>query len=45
MEENFVTVRINGHYEVYDQDGKFVVSGDSERECEEEILERMSKLY
>ena len=44
MEEKFVTVRINGHYEVYNQDGEFIASGDTEREREEEIAEIVGKL-
>ena len=32
-------VRVKGHYEVYDMNGKFITSGDTYRECEEDLKE------
>ncbi len=39
MEENYTTVRINGHFEVYNENDEFILSGDSYHECENELRE------
>lgn len=32
-------VRVKGHYEVFDENGNFVTSGDTYRECQEDLME------
>ena len=39
LEENYTTVRINGHFEVYNENDEFILSGDSYHECENELRE------
>lgn len=36
-------IAVNGHYEVYDGFGKFVLSGDTYAECEKELDDIMSE--
>ena len=39
MDETYRIVQNKGHYEVYDENGKFVSSGDTWDECYNELLE------
>ena len=39
MDNTHRIVRVKGHYEAYDSDGNFVVSGDTWDECEKELIE------
>lgn len=32
-------VAVKGHYEAYDKNGNFIVSGDTYDECEKELIE------
>ena len=39
MDNTHRIVRVKGHYEAYDSDGNFVLSGDTWDECEKELIE------
>ena len=39
LEEKYTTVHINGHFEVYNENDEFILSGDSYHECENELRE------
>lgn len=37
---NYKIICTHGHYEVYDDNGNFICSGDTEREVKEEIQQK-----
>lgn len=41
MDNTHRIVRVKGHYEVYDSDGNFVLSGDTWGECYNDLAEML----
>ena len=41
MDTTHRIVQVKGHYEVYDSAGKFVLSGDTREECENDLIEML----
>lgn len=41
MDNTHRIVQVRGHYEVYDSNGEFVTSGDTYKECEDDLIEML----
>lgn len=41
MDNTHRIIPVNGHYEAYNSYGEFVVSGDSYKECEDDLIEML----
>ena len=41
MDNTYRIIPVNGHYEAYNSFGEFVVSGDTYKECEDDLIEML----
>ena len=41
MDNTHRIVQVKGHYEVHDSYGEFVTSGDTYKECEDDLIEML----
>ena len=41
MDNTHRIIPVNGHYEAYNSLGEFVVSGDTYKECEDDLIEKL----
>lgn len=41
MDNTHRIIRVNGHYEAYNSFGEFVTSGDTYKECEDDLIEML----
>lgn len=41
MDNTHRIVQVNGHYEAYNSYGEFVTSGDTYKECEDDLIEML----
>lgn len=41
MDNTHRIIPVNGHYEAYNSYGEFVVSGDSYKECEDDLIKML----
>ena len=41
MDNTHRIIPVNGHYEVYNSYGEFVTSGDTYKECEDDLIEML----
>ena len=41
MDNTHRIIAVNGHYEVHDSNGNFVLSGDTYKECEDDLIEML----
>ena len=39
MDNKHNIIQVRGHYEAYDSNGNFIISGDTWDECEKELIE------
>lgn len=41
MDNTHRIIPVNGHYEAYNSIGEFVVSGDTHKECEDDLIKML----
>ena len=41
MDNTHIIVQVRGHYEVHDSNGNFVLSGDTHKECYNDLVEML----
>ncbi len=41
MDDTHRIIPVNGHYEAYNSFGEFVVSGDTYKECEDDLIKML----
>ena len=41
MDNTYKIIPVNGHYEAYNSFGEFVTSGDTHKECEDELIDML----